>query len=76
VNLPLGFTTIQLADARGLILELGRELTPGHPMYGLPVAAVARSTAQDDVLFELLDGSGRYAEVHLTWTATNAHRGR
>jgi hypothetical protein len=47
--------------------ELRRELKPGHPLYGLPVAAIGRHQAQDDVLFELLDGSGRFAAVHLTW---------
>jgi hypothetical protein len=47
--------------------ELRRELKPGNPLFGLPVAAVARRYDQDDVLFELLDGSGRVAQVHLTW---------
>jgi hypothetical protein len=69
MNLPRGFTAIESTAARGLTAELARELTAGHPLYGLSAAAVARRIAQDDVLFELLDGSGRVAEVHLTWAA-------
>ena len=45
--------------------ELRRELKPGHPLFGLPVAAIAYD--QDDVLFMAIEGSGRFAQVHLTW---------
>jgi hypothetical protein len=55
------------ADGPAFLVELLLELKPGHPLFGLPVAAVARRYDQDDVLFEVLDGSGRVAEVHLTW---------
>lgn len=47
--------------------ELRRELSPGHPLYGCPVAAVGKRGDTDDVLFQLLDGSGRVASVHLTY---------
>lgn len=47
--------------------QLEREVTMGHPMYGLPVKLIARGDG-DDALFQILDGSGRVAEVHLTWT--------
>lgn len=53
----------------GLVDELGRELPPGHVLAGLPVAARARRQDRDDVLFEILDGSGRIAQVHLTHQA-------
>jgi hypothetical protein len=46
--------------------ELRSELCPSHPLFGLPVVALARRCDQDDVLFELADG--RVAEVHLTWS--------
>lgn len=36
-------------------------------MYGLPAKLIARGNG-DDALFEILDGSGRVAEVHLTWS--------
>src|SRR5437868_14416611 len=55
------------ADSPAFLVELLLELKPGHPLFGLPVAPVARRYDQDDVLFEVLDGSGRVAEVHLTW---------
>lgn len=47
--------------------ELERELSPGHELYGVPVRLIGRHAASDDALFELLDGSGRVAVVHLTW---------
>jgi hypothetical protein len=40
-------------------------LKPGHGLFGLPLLAIGEKG--DDVLFALLDGSGRVAEVHLTW---------
>ena len=48
--------------------ELIRELSAGHPLYGVPVRTLARRQDCDDVLFALSDGSGRVAVVHLTWT--------
>jgi hypothetical protein len=54
-----------LAD--GLVRELQRELATDHPLFGLPVEAVGRRCDCDDVAFRLLDGSGRFAVVHLTW---------
>jgi hypothetical protein len=47
--------------------ELRRELKTGHVLFGLPVQAIGRRYDQDDVLFRLLDGSGRVAEVHLSY---------
>jgi hypothetical protein len=46
--------------------ELAAELAADHPLHGLPVRLVARGPG-DDALFELLDASGRYAVVNLTW---------
>lgn len=56
------------AQVTGMEQELQRELTHGHSLYGLPVQAVARRQDCDDVLFRVLDGTGRVAVVHLTWT--------
>lgn len=47
--------------------QLQRELSPGHPLYGLPLRLIARGNG-DDALFEVLDGSGRVVDVHLTWS--------
>ena len=46
--------------------ELCRELVAGHLLHGVPVAAIARRSDCDDVLF-LRDSSDRVALVHLTW---------
>jgi hypothetical protein len=50
-----------------LVTELRREVAPGHVLFGVPVSTLARRQDCDDVLFMLLDGSGRLAKVHLTW---------
>jgi hypothetical protein len=56
-------------QASHLVSELRRELAEGHPLFGIPVEAVAISDAEnDDILFRLLDGTNRVAVVHLTWT--------
>ena len=46
--------------------ELESEVCTDHPLYGIETRLIARGNG-DDALFELLDGSGRYAVVHLTW---------
>ena len=53
---------------------LTREVAPGHPLYGIPVAAIGKHDGSDDVLFRLLDGSERVAVVHLTWTQSPPER--
>jgi hypothetical protein len=47
--------------------QLEREVAPGHVMHGVPVKLIACGNG-DDALFQILDGSGRVAEVHLTWS--------
>ena len=47
--------------------QLALELSSGHPLFGIDAHVVARRSGCDDALFELLDGTGRYAVVHLTW---------
>jgi hypothetical protein len=53
----------------GLEAQLRRELSPGHPLFGLPAVAVARRADNDDVLFYLPGSERSFAIVHLTWTA-------
>lgn len=47
-------------------LELESEVCREHVLSGISARLIARGNG-DDALFELLDGSGRYAVVHLTW---------
>jgi len=49
--------------------QLVREVTAGHPLAGVRVAAIGIADHPDDILFRLMDGSGRFATVHLTWKA-------
>jgi len=55
------------AQVAAMSQELRRELSVGHPLYGLPVRATGRRQDSDDVLYAIEDGSGRFAVVHLTW---------
>ncbi|WP_435008116.1 hypothetical protein P12x_005391 [Tundrisphaera lichenicola] len=48
--------------------ELVREVGPGHPLHGIPSKAIGKHASCDEVLFQLLDGTGRVAVVHLTWS--------
>jgi hypothetical protein len=47
--------------------QLAAEAPLGHALYGVPTKFLARGNG-DDALYELLDGSGRVANVHLTWS--------
>jgi hypothetical protein len=55
--------------------ELRREVGRDHPLYGIPIEAIGRHDACDDVLYRLLDGSGRVAVVHLTWAQSTSESG-
>ena len=46
--------------------QLARETSRGHVLHGIAVHRIGRGNG-DDALFELLDGTGRVAEVHLVW---------
>lgn len=47
--------------------ELDKEINKGHILYGIKVREIAHREDCDDVLFLLMDGTNRYAVVHLTW---------
>jgi hypothetical protein len=64
---PDGWWPIDSTVAAAFEAELARELVDGHPLSRLPVRAVGQGGNGDDVLLEVLDGSGRIATVHLTW---------
>lgn len=49
------------------VRQLALEISPGHEMFELPIRLIGRGLG-DDALFEILDGSGRVAVVHLTWS--------
>ena len=58
---------VDAAHGVPLELELARELSPAHAIYGRKARALAARQDCDDVLFELDDGKAGYATVHLTW---------
>lgn len=71
---PWQSVTNDPSQAAGMARELARELSTGHPLYGLPVQTLARRQDCDDVLFAVEDGSGRVAVVHLTWSHSPPER--
>ncbi|XAH25411.1 hypothetical protein AAFF27_09515 [Xylophilus sp. GW821-FHT01B05] len=46
--------------------QLARETSRGHELHQVPVKLIGRGNG-DDALFELQDGTGRVAQVHLVW---------
>jgi uncharacterized protein (UPF0128 family) len=52
--------------------ELKKEMTFFHPLKRKKLKAIGIRTDRDDVLFKLMDGSGRYAVVHLTYNKENS----
>jgi hypothetical protein len=68
VNWPPNWVTIEDSTRIALEAELRKELNIGHPLYGVSVTAIRQRVDQDDVSFGVLDGSGRFADVHLTYT--------
>ena len=59
---------IDSADCERFADEYAVEIGKGHPLYGVPVRAVARRADCDDVLFRLLRHLCEYAVVRLTWS--------
>jgi hypothetical protein len=59
------WTALAPGKADDFLRELRIELSPGHPLYGVNLKAIATSLQADDVLFQLDDG--RVCQMHLTW---------
>jgi hypothetical protein len=67
---PWWSTDIETESYRQTFLwQLKGEVAPGHELFGIPVRMIGKRDGNDDTLFELLDGSGRVAEVHLVWSS-------
>ena len=54
-------------SGEGFVRELKRELSSEHILFGIPVAALARRSDCDDVLFGTVDPMKPLSVVHLTW---------
>lgn len=57
---------LSLDRASAFEAEVQRELSPGHPLHGVKLSALAHSDRADDVLFQL--DNNRVVDVHLTWS--------
>ncbi|CAG9607661.1 hypothetical protein [Pseudoneobacillus rhizosphaerae] len=56
--------------AESLTIELKKELSPSHILYGKNAVAVARRQDNDDVVY-WINELNQYAIVHLTYTKEN-----
>ncbi len=54
--------------ARRFDIELSKEVSSGHILYGINSHAVAYRADNDDILFAVDVESHQYAVVHLTWS--------
>ena len=58
---------LEESDASSLVRQLASEVSRGHPLFKMPVSAFAHRSDVADTVYELLDGTERVAEVHLTY---------
>lgn len=54
--------------------ELKKEVSFFHPLYWKKVKAIGIRSDRDDVLFEVLRGSAKYAVVHLTYAKERSRK--
>ena len=66
INFLKPWEAFGLGQADSFLLELSREVSPGHPLHNLPLLPLGHSCAADDALFAMQDG--RVVEVHLTFS--------
>src|SRR5271166_5713028 len=62
------YSTADVSPDSAIARELRSELSESHVLYGIEVRPVACRQDCDDVLFEFMDGSDRFAVVHLTFS--------
>lgn len=66
-KLPNGWEDV--SNPQHFELELQKEISQSHVLFGLQVIAVAKSINSDDVVFKILaENSFRYALVHLSFS--------
>jgi len=67
-RLPPGWVEIVTTERGRFEDEYAAEIAKGHPLYGVPVRAIAKKSDCDDVLFDVLRHLCSYVVVHLTWS--------
>jgi ABC-type Mn2+/Zn2+ transport system ATPase subunit len=55
-------------DVESLEAQVRSEIGTGHPLARIPTQVLARRIDRDDIAVACLDGSDRFAVVHLTWS--------
>ena len=57
------------ATDENLAVQLNKEISTDHILYGKEVKTIARRQDNDDVLFKVTDPDFQYVMVHLTWSS-------
>jgi hypothetical protein len=65
--LPWPWIVVGVRERAALEAELRAEVADGHPLFGMPVVAIARCQACDEVAFSVETDPVRFVRVHLTW---------
>jgi hypothetical protein len=68
IRLNMPWQELSINRAADLTLQLQRELSPLHILYGVEAKAVAARVDRDDALFELSGHKSQLAQVHLIWS--------
>ena len=74
MQLPEPWIEISETDAETFEDEYAVEIEKGHPLYGVPVRAVAKRDDSGEILFRLLRHLCEYASVALTWSGRPENR--
>lgn len=68
-SLPEPWFMLPVESRGGFQGEAGREVAPGHLLFGQRLQAVAKCAGCDEVVFSTdVDGAPAFARVHLTWS--------
>ena len=56
-------------EKNSFVSEAYREITEGHPLYGMKLTCLAKCGANDDVLY--ITEHGQFVVIHLTYSKSN-----
>lgn len=68
---PDGWFAVSAQEADAFAMELHREVSSAHPLYGKSLLCLARRKDRDDFLFQSTSEAACYV-VHLTWSPEKA----
>ena len=58
-----------ISKQNSFVSEAYREITEGHPLYGMKLTCLAKCEANDDVLY--ITEHGQFVVIHFTYSKSN-----